>query len=106
EYWNHGRIVVQGRHVEHWLNGQKCLEYDLGPELLRQAADNKVKKPSGFGTKNRSPIVLLDEGEEVSFRNLKIRPLPAAAPIAPTASSAQSSTGTRLLPTPVSTHTR
>ena len=80
EFWNHGRIVVQGRHVEHWLNGVKCLEYDLGPELLRQAAANKVRTPLGFGTKNKSPVVLLDEGEEVSFRNLKIRPLPAAAP--------------------------
>jgi hypothetical protein len=101
EYWNHGRIVVQGKHVEHWLNGQKCLDYDLGPELPRQAAALKVRTPVGFGTKSRSPIVLLDEGEEVSFRNLKIRPLPAA----PVNSPAPAASGGRPLPTPVSPRT-
>jgi hypothetical protein len=84
EHWNHGRIVVQGRHVEHWLNDQKCLEYDLGPELVRAAAAAKAKVPTGFGNKVRSPIVILDQGKEVSFRNLKIRQLapPAAIPAA------------------------
>jgi hypothetical protein len=87
EYWNRGRLVVQGRRVEHWLNGQKCLEYELGPNLIRQAAAAKVKLPMGFGTKIKSPVVLLDEGEEVAWRNLKIRPLPAAAAPASTAPS-------------------
>jgi hypothetical protein len=80
EHWNHGRIIVQGRHVEHWLNGQKCLEYDLGPNLLKAAAAAKVKVPPGFGNKVRSPIVILDQGKEVSFRNLKIRQLAPPAP--------------------------
>lgn len=82
EHWNHGRIVVQGRHVEHYLNGQKCLEYDLGPELVKAATLAKVKSPATFGSKVRSPIILLDQGEEIAFRNLKIRQLaPAAAPV-------------------------
>jgi hypothetical protein len=84
EYWNHGRIVVQGRHVEHWLNDQKCLEYDLGPELVKQAAVAKVKVPPGFGSKMRSPIVILDQGTQVSFCNLKIRQLTPPAPPAAT----------------------
>lgn len=86
EHWNHGRIVVQGRHVEHWLNGQKCLEYDLGPNLAKAAVTAKVKVPAGFGNKVRSPIVLLDQGTQVSFRNLKIRQLAPAA-TAPTAAT-------------------
>jgi hypothetical protein len=79
EVWNHGRIVVQGRHVEHWLNDEKCLEYDLGPELIRAATAAKAKVPTGFGNKVKSPIVLLDQGHEVYFRNLKIRPLTPVA---------------------------
>jgi hypothetical protein len=89
EHWNHGRIVVQGRHVEHWLNDQKCLEYDLGPELMKKVAAAKVRIPAGFGNKFRSGVVILDQGNEISFRNLKIRqlapPAPAAATPAPAA---------------------
>jgi hypothetical protein len=97
EHWNHGRIVVQGRHVEHWLNDEKCLEYDLGPDLLKAAAAAKAKVPPGFGNKLRSPIVILDQGKEVSFRNLKIRQLsPPAAAAAPTATATPP--GTRPMP--------
>src|SRR4051812_14727700 len=30
EHWNSSRIVVNGKHVEHWLNGKKVVEYELG----------------------------------------------------------------------------
>ena len=88
EFWNHGILIVEGNHVEHWLNDEKCLEYDLGPDLLKKAAEARVRLPAGFGTKLKSSIVILDEGEEIAFRNLKIRPLapppPPGARIAPT----------------------
>jgi hypothetical protein len=77
ERWNRGRIVVQGNHVEHWLNGQKVVEYELASKALAEVVKKlKVKVPPGFGTKFKSPIVLLDQGDQISFRNLKIRPLP------------------------------
>lgn len=76
EHWNQGILVVQGTHVEHWLNEHKALEYDLGADFTRRVAAAKTKAPFGFGTKVKSPIVLLDQGEEVAFVNLKIRPLP------------------------------
>lgn len=80
--WNSGKIVVLGNHVEHWLNGAKVLEYDLGSQALQKTiAANKVKVPMGFGTKIKSSIVILDEGEEVAWRGLKVRVLaPPAAP--------------------------
>ncbi|MDB6150932.1 MAG: hypothetical protein JWQ44_2380 [Chthoniobacter sp.] len=75
--WNRGRIVLQGAHVEHWLNGQKVVEFDLGSRALTAAAQAaKAKVQPGFGTKFKSPVVLLDQGDEVSFRALKIRALP------------------------------
>ncbi len=75
--WNEGRILVQGNHVEHWLNGAKVLEFELGPQLHAAATKNGARVGPGFGTKTRTQITLLDEGTSVSFRNLKIRPIAA-----------------------------
>jgi Domain of Unknown Function (DUF1080) len=78
ELWNHGILIVEGNHVEHWLNDEKCLEYDLGPDFIKKAsASFKGRLPAGFGTKVKSPVIILDEGEEIAFRNLKIRSLPS-----------------------------
>ena len=73
--WNEGRILVQGNHVEHWMNGEKVLAFDLGPQLKRLAESRKLKVPAFFGMKNKTRLSLLDQGLEVAFRNLKIRPL-------------------------------
>jgi len=80
ELWNEGAIVVRGPRVEHWLNGEKRLEYDLGADLQRRATAAKVRLPAGYGSKVKSPVVLLDQGTEIAFRNLKIRALAAPAP--------------------------
>ena len=92
EEWNEGRITVLGNHVEHWLNGQKVLEYDCGSPALTQAVRaNKAKVHPLFGSKIKSSLAILDKGEEIAFRNLKIMaissaPRPAlAAPMAPPA---------------------
>lgn len=76
EHWNQGILVVQGTHVEHWLNEQKALEYDLGADFARRVALAKTKLSAGMGVKARAPIALLDQGDEIAFVNLKIRPLP------------------------------
>jgi hypothetical protein len=82
--WNSGAIVVQGKHVEHWLNGDKVLEYELGSRALMDAVrTNKANVPASFGVKIKSSLAILDKGEEVAFRNLKIRALPATPPAAP-----------------------
>jgi hypothetical protein len=74
--WNQGKIVIQGNHVEHWINGGKVLEYELGSrELMDAIKASKMKVTPGFGFKLRSSLVLLDQGEEIAFRNLKIRPI-------------------------------
>lgn len=71
---NESRIVVQGNHVEHWLNGEKVLEYELGSERVMQAvAGSKFKGVTGFGTKQKGRILLTDHRDETSFRNIKIR---------------------------------
>lgn len=74
--WNTSRILVQGNRVEHWLNGDKVLEYELGSEATRKAiAGSKFKNAAGFGDKIRGRIMLTDHGDECWFRNLRVREL-------------------------------
>jgi hypothetical protein len=80
--FNESRIRVEGRHVEHWLNGTKILEYELGSEAVRAAVGrSKFRNVRGFGEKVRGHILLQDHGGEVRFRNMKLRELPAPAKV-------------------------
>jgi hypothetical protein len=75
--WNTARIISQGKHVEHWLNGQKIVEYDRGSAAFRKAvAESKFSKIEGFGEWPNGHILLQDHGNAASFRNVKIRILP------------------------------
>jgi len=74
--WNTSRIAVNGNKVEHWLNGAKSVEFELGSEALKTfVAQSKYKSTTGFGIKKPGPILLQDHGDEVVVRNMKIRPL-------------------------------
>ena len=78
--FNQSRIIVRGKHVEHWLNGAKVLEYELESERLKAAvAKSKFKNVPGFGNKLKGHLLLQDHGDEVCYRNLKLRPLPPQA---------------------------
>jgi len=72
--WNQARILVQGKHVEHWLNGVKVLEYERGgKEFLAHKAESKFKDMKDFGEAEKGHILLQEHGNRVYFRNIKIR---------------------------------
>ena len=71
--WNSMRVVTDGTHVEHWLNGKKVISYDRGtPEFKAIVAESKYHNIPGFGEWEDGHILLQDHGNTVSFRNIKI----------------------------------
>lgn len=72
--FNQARIVFTGRHGEHWLNGRKVLQYDLGtPEMDSLLSISKYHIYPNFASPRKGHIVLQDHTDEVWFRNIKIR---------------------------------
>ncbi len=74
--WNRSRLVVNGNHVEQWLNGAKTVEFEMGSDEIKACiAKSKYAKIAKFGEKTKSPILLQDHGAEIAFRSIKLRPL-------------------------------
>jgi hypothetical protein len=74
--FNNSRILVNGKHVEHWLNGIKVVEFEFGSKELDEAFKvSKFKEIPGFQEKRIGHLVLQDHIEEAWFRNIKIREL-------------------------------
>ena len=75
--WNKARVVKKGSHVEHWLNGEKVVEYELGsPALAALIADSKFKEWKRFGKEGQGHIVLQHHGDPAWFRNVRITGTP------------------------------
>ena len=74
--WNETRLIVNGKHVEHWLNGVKVVEYELhSDDWNARKATGKWKDEPFYGAADRGHIGLQDHGGLTMFRNIKIRTL-------------------------------
>lgn len=75
--WNTVRILVNGNHVEHWLNGKKIVSYELGSvDWLQRVANSKFKEWPEYGKAAQGFIGLQEHGARVAYRNIKVRVLP------------------------------
>jgi 3-keto-disaccharide hydrolase len=74
--WNTTRIVVNGAHVEHWLNGQQIVAYELWTdEWKRMVAQSKFKDHPRYAMARRGAIGIQDHGDWIAFRAIRIREL-------------------------------
>ena len=83
--WNQGMVISKGRHVEHWLNGVKVLEYERGSEEFRKLVDvskyakwgwDREKNPQRWGELAEGRLLIQDHTDSVvSFCNLKVKEL-------------------------------
>jgi hypothetical protein len=74
--WNHLRIVSKKGHVEHWLNGAKIVEYDWdSPATRALIAKSKFANQPHFMKDRNGYIALQHHGDEVHFRNIRIKRL-------------------------------
>jgi hypothetical protein len=74
--YNSARLLVQNDQVEHWLNGRKVLEYRMNsPEMKALIQQSKFKNIEGFGNYTEGHIMFQHHGQEVWYRNIRIRPL-------------------------------
>ena len=74
--FNTGRIVVHDGHVEHWLNGSRVVDYDWNGTDVRPLIDaSKFRDLPGFMSADAGGVVIQHHGEEVWFRNVRIRRL-------------------------------
>ena len=74
--FNESRIVVRGTQVEHWLNGERVVAYELGSPALRDAvAASKFASIDGFAEKNSGYLELQAHKSQVWFREIRIRQL-------------------------------
>jgi hypothetical protein len=74
--FNEVKLIARGPHVEHFLNGVKVVEYELWTEDWKQrVAASKFAAWPSYGLAREGHIALQDHGDEVVFRNVRIRRL-------------------------------
>lgn len=74
--YNSTRIIVKNKHVEHWLNGVKVVEYTLGTDQWKEDVQNsKWKGFPNYGKYKKGHLAIQDHGGVIFFRNIKVRRL-------------------------------
>jgi hypothetical protein len=78
--WNTGRVAVRGQHFEHWINGKKVLEGSLNAPEVHAGVARRWEPAPAFREmlthpKPSGPVSLQHHGDEVWFKNVKLRPI-------------------------------
>lgn len=74
--FNKSRIVVNGKRIQHWLNGKLVVDVIVGsPEWEKGFLTSKFKEHEQFGKIPLGKILVQDHGDEVWFKNMVISEL-------------------------------
>jgi len=74
--YNTSRIIVNGKHIQHVLNGKRVVDLMVGsPEWEEGFQKSKFREHTQFGKIAQGKILLQDHGDEVWFKNLVISEL-------------------------------
>ena len=78
--YNHSRIVVNGKRIQHWLNGQLTVDIIVGsPQWEAGFQKSKFKDHESFGKIAKGKILVQDHGDEAWYKNMVIRELKTVA---------------------------
>ncbi len=74
--WNTSKIVFNSGHVEHWLNGEKVVEFEAWNDAWKKEKnEGKWKDFPDYGLAKKGKIALQDHGNKAYFKNIMIREL-------------------------------
>lgn len=74
--WNTSKIIFNNGHVEHWLNGEKILEFNAwSDQWVKEKQEGKWKNYPDYGSAKKGRIALQDHGDKAYFKNIKIKEL-------------------------------
>ena len=74
--YNTAKLFVNGNHVEHWLNGNKVVEYEMNsPQMTTLLKESKFSNNPGYGKSADGLIMFQHHGQKVWFKNIRVRPL-------------------------------
>jgi len=72
--WNRMKIVAKGKHLEHWLNGEKVVACEIGSDDWNaRVAKSKWAKVTTYGKEPKGHIDLQDHGDKVEYKNIKVK---------------------------------
>ena len=72
--WNSTKIVLDGNKVEHWLNGTKVVDVEIGSDDWNEKfAASKFAKQARFAKNKKGHICFQDHGNEFWLRNIRIK---------------------------------
>ena len=75
--WNNSKIVFDNGHVEHWLNGEKVVEFEAWTDdWFERKNSGKWESAPEYGLAHKGVFSLQDHGDRAWFRNMKVRELP------------------------------
>ena len=77
--WNDVRLIANGNHIEHWLNGVKVVECEIGSKDWNdRVAKSKFNDKPKFAKATKGYIVLQDHSGRIEYRSIRIRPIAKA----------------------------